>query len=221
MLNIENKKISGDFAKEFLQIYLSKGFGLMNKSEMEILLYHLLVKHKVLKNKCFDDSLDLEIPETKVRKLIYESELKYGIKDSEKRDYEFRLRIGECLQNAYFDKAGTHVQFAVESQYLRNYIYAKLRDNHKHADSSFNKDIVSVNYDALATLIKMTIPNKKEKEFIERLSKEYSIRINKDKSLDEVIRSVDKIAFGTIDRTSKIKTGIGIIKSIGGILAVI
>ena len=66
---------------EFLDVYLDKGFGVMNKTEIETLLYHVLKKNELLSGKCFDDSFALQITEAKARKLIYESQIKYGERD--------------------------------------------------------------------------------------------------------------------------------------------
>ncbi len=33
------------FAKEFEELYLGRGFGSMNKNELEVLFFHLLKKH--------------------------------------------------------------------------------------------------------------------------------------------------------------------------------
>ena len=55
---------------DFMGVYLDKGFGVMNKTEIETLMYHVFRQHKLLSGVCFDDSLALRIPEAKARKLI-------------------------------------------------------------------------------------------------------------------------------------------------------
>lgn len=87
---------------EILDVYLDKGFGVMNKTEIETLLFHVLRKNKLLTGKCFDDSFTLQITEAKARKLIYESQIKYGERDKNALLRHLRVSVGECLTRAYF-----------------------------------------------------------------------------------------------------------------------
>ena len=65
------------FADEFMEQYETRGFGSMTKNDFEVLVFNLLRKHGDLKGKTnFEISLELQIPETKVRRLAYESDLK-------------------------------------------------------------------------------------------------------------------------------------------------
>jgi hypothetical protein len=79
------------FADDFINVYLQNGFGMMNKSELEILIFHLLRNDDFCNQKSiFGISRVLHIPESKVRKLIYEADLRYGdISDSYVRDEFF------------------------------------------------------------------------------------------------------------------------------------
>lgn len=206
--------VTAEFAREFLQIYFKKGFGLMNKSEIEILMYHLLVKHQLLSNKCFDDSLELEISESKVRKLIYESQLKYGEHDLQNRELDFRKRLAVCLQNAHFDKEEKHIKFAIEDQYLRTYLHAKLRNNEMYADTSFNRDIVSVSSDAFQVLIKLIISNDARADFYAKLKRQCNIDTTELDSDDAKIEHITKYIFKTIEVVDGIKTGIELLKDI-------
>lgn len=200
--------VTSDFAKEFLLNYIGKGFGLMNKSEVEVLLYHLLVKHQLLSGKCFNDSLELEVSEAKVRKLLYESQLKYGEHDIDRRELDFRTRVAKCLQHAYFDKDNKHIKFAVEDQYLRTYLYAKLRDNAMHADTSFNRDIVSVSEKAFAVLIKLLIPNNQIPNFYNQLKDNFQIDATGIEGEDKKAELLTQYVFKTIEIANGVKTGI-------------
>ena len=62
---------------DFMNIYLDKGFGVMNKTDIETLMYYVFKKRKLLTGKCFDDSFMLHISEAKARRLIYEAQVKY------------------------------------------------------------------------------------------------------------------------------------------------
>lgn len=157
---LESKE-AGKILKEIMKVYLERGFGVMNKTEFETLLYYVFKKNELLTGKCFDDSLKLQITETKARKLIYESQIRY--EKREKDDFEAYLRksLGKHLKNAHFvkNKANNEIRFAIEDKYLRVALNAKLRECDYFADTSFNKDIVSLNKEAFEQMIKSLVPN--------------------------------------------------------------
>lgn len=156
--------------EDFMEIYLDKGFGVMNKTEIETLMYHVLKKHGLLTGKCFDDSLKLLIPEAKARKLIYESQVKYsGRNEDELTDY-LRTSVGGCLQHAFLSKNGKEIRFAIEDRYLRVALNAKLRANHYFADTSFNKDIISLDENAFREMVLLLVPNFQKEEVLARLN---------------------------------------------------
>lgn len=130
------------FAQYFLDEYIEqKGFGSMNKTDIEILVYHLLRKTSYLNVKKLNDaSLKLKIPMSKVKRLDYEAELRYGKTDEE----ELREKTIKCLMNAQFTTDNNHIKFAVQDQLLHNYITAKFYELNSFNDTSHNRDIISV-----------------------------------------------------------------------------
>ena len=89
-----------EILKDIMGVYFDKGFGIMNKTEIETLIYFAFKKHGLLTGKCFDDSQKLQITEAKARKLIYESQVKYEKRDKNALDAYLRKYIGECLTHA-------------------------------------------------------------------------------------------------------------------------
>lgn len=144
---------------EILDVYLDKGFGVMNKTEIETLLYHVLKKNDLLSGKCFDDSFALQITEAKARKLIYESQIKYGTTDKDELLLYLRKSVGECLTHAYFGRNNKEIKFAIEDKYLRVALHAQLRAHNFFADTSFNTDIVTMDENAFARMVTLLVPN--------------------------------------------------------------
>ena len=138
------------FAQEFIKIYMQNGFGMMNKSELETLIFHLLIKDEILSKKSiFEISRALHIPESKVRKLIYESDLRYGdISDSYVRN-----TFLACLHNANFQASNNKIEFPLEDKLVRSAIDDKLRSKGYFSDTSHNRDIFSIHLDAFIALI--------------------------------------------------------------------
>ena len=144
---------------EILNVYLDKGFGVMNKTEIEILLYHVLRTNGLLSGKCFDDSFALQITEAKARKLIYESQIKYSERDKDALLLHLRKSVGKCLTRAYFSNNNKTIKFAIEDKYLRIALSAYLREHDYFADTSFNTDIVSIDENAFAKIVPILVPN--------------------------------------------------------------
>lgn len=143
---------------DFMEVYMDKGFGVMNKTEIETLMYHVFRKHDLLTGKCFDDSFKLQIPEAKARKLIYESQVKYAGRNEDDLTAYLRTSVGKCLTHAFLSKNGKEIRFAIEDRYLRVALNAKLRANHYFADTSFNKDIISLDENAFREMILILVP---------------------------------------------------------------
>lgn len=142
----------------------------MNKTEIEILLYQAFRKHGLLEGKCFNDSLKLQIPEAKARKLIYESQVKYGNRNEDELGCYLRKSVGECLTHAFFVKNNKEVRFAVEDKYIRVALNAKLRANNYFADTSFNKDIISLDEEAFIKMVSLLVPNYQKDLVLEKLT---------------------------------------------------
>lgn len=203
--------LSPDRAKkllsDFMTIYFDKGFGLMNKIEIETLIYFVLRENMLLEGKCFNDSLKLKIPEAKVRKLIYESQVKYKNNNEETFDAHLRRTIGECLTYAYFVKNNTEIRFAIEDKYLRVALNAKLRANNYFADTSFNKDIISLDEGAFLKMITILVPNFQKEIVQEKLT---ALKIEEKDDINEYVSSFIK--------ESVKQVCIDGIKQIGGLL---
>lgn len=162
-MHIEENKFNDCF-KEFQEKALAK-FGAFNKNDYEVLLFHLFKEYGDLsKMSPFQISIDLKIPEAKVKRLIYESEIVYGSFEKEKILTEFL----DILLHSKFvaDDNGKKVTFAIQNKYLRSAIQSEFISLGYYADGSFNSDVVVVHYQALFALLQS---NKKFKFTSEQL----------------------------------------------------
>jgi hypothetical protein len=168
------KNLSDSDAKKMLEsffsVYFEKGFGVMNKTDIETLLYHVLKEGELLNGKCFDDSLALQISEAKARKLNYDSKVKYLYRNQEEVDVYLKKEIGRYLKNARFSSNGKEIIFAIEDKYLRVALNAKMRAEGDFSDSSFNKDIVSLDKDTFYEMISSLLSECEEKEIKKKLT---------------------------------------------------
>ena len=184
-------------------VYFDKGFGIMNKTEIETLIYFVLKKHGLLTGKCFDDSQKLQITEAKARKLIYESQVKYEKRDRDALDAYLRKYIGDCLVHATLVKNNKEISFAIEDKYIRIALNAKLRENHYFADTSFNKDIISLNEATFQRMVAILVPNYQREVVLEKLT---AVDIKENKDINEFVSSFIKEAMvqGSIEGIKQI-----------------
>lgn len=145
--------------------YLGKGFGSMNKNDFEVWIFHYLMKHQLQGMKNYEVSIYLRIPESKVKRLRYEAELKYAKADP----WDNYHRVCDLLQNVHFKKDGKSIQFTIEDLYLRKFLDSTLKAGGRFSDSSFNSEIVSIDYDDLEFFLRL-LPENNER--IDKLLKE-------------------------------------------------
>ena len=151
-----------EFAIEFISRYSKVGFGSMNKNDFEVMIYDLLKKYGNLSGKSnYDISLELQITESKVKKLSYEAELKYN----DHNDDTFKNDFFKILEKSRYKKDGCKVQFSVEDKFLRTSISAKLKSLGHFSDSSFNSEIISIDVESFIDLLDCVL-SKNEKECI-------------------------------------------------------
>lgn len=136
--------------------YLTRGFGSMNKNEFEVWIFNYLLSNRLKGKSNYDISIELRIPEQKVKRLKYEAGLKYGsLRDTE----AYASAFAALLSRAQLKKDGSCVQFVVEDLQLRKYLDSLLKKDGRFSNTSFNTEIVSIDADDLEFLMKTIWPN--------------------------------------------------------------
>src|SRR5690606_11702660 len=98
-INLTKKKHE-EFSREFLDKYLSRGFGNMPKREIDVLIFHLLIKSEALSTKSIHlKAMELRTTPAKVKSLMYESALRFPTSvDSFSEDY-FKEKLKDYFKN--------------------------------------------------------------------------------------------------------------------------
>lgn len=147
MINEENYQA---FSKFFLDKYFERGFGSMNKTDIEILLFHSLQQFGNIKDKSdFELCRLLKISESKVKRLRYESHIIYG----NQTDKDLKVRLYSYLSNARFLKDKGYIQFSIEDKFLRNWFYSKVKEINGFTDTSHNSEIVKISSKIFADVL--------------------------------------------------------------------
>ena len=129
---------------EIINKYLIRGFGSMNKNDFEVWIFHwLLFNHeKCIDRSDFFISQFLKIPESKVKRLRYEAELKYS--DSQPEDYREELiksfKKAKCQEGTIEGK----ITMSVPNKILRQYLSDILIEDGRFLDGSFYSNVVTM-----------------------------------------------------------------------------
>lgn len=148
--------------------YLDRGFGSMNKNDFEVWIFNYLLQNKLKGMSNYAISIELKMPETKVKRLKYEARLKYG--DTKDANI-YAEELESLLSKVQLKKNGTCVQFVVEDIQLRKYLDSLLKQDGRFSDTSFNTEIVSIDADDLEFLMRTIFRNKDWTEFEKKAKK--------------------------------------------------
>ena len=160
-------------------------FGSMNKNDYEVALFHLLLNNEFANKTDFGISVELRIPETKVKRLRYEESLIYNNKKVE----TYLEELGLMLVNRKYRVQHERILFAISDKSLRLFLNDYLMEDGRFADSSFNSNIVSLTADDLLFLLEKT--GNKNKEVIASITNDIE-ESKKDlpKTITEILKSL-------------------------------
>ena len=136
-------KNPADFAKEFLNKYCANGLGSLSKRDADVLVFHLLVQDGMynLPEDMFKACRELKLTETKVRNLYQESQLKHEQYD----EATAREKFVELISKSAIEHKGGRFILAVRDPLLKQYFEEWVASVGGFSDTSFNKNIVSIN----------------------------------------------------------------------------
>lgn len=170
---------------EFLSTYLKKGFGSMTKNDLEVWVFNELLKDPKKTNYSdYDFSVELRIPQTKVKRLRYEAGLVYNTKNAEEYNKEFLL----LLQKAKVKSTNAElIQFSMEDKGLYLYIDSILKKGGRFSDRSHNNEIMQISRNDLVYLLENCLITKEEQEDIIKKCKEIT---NQDIAFSEIMKKL-------------------------------
>ncbi|MBX9899845.1 MAG: hypothetical protein K2Y28_03590 [Burkholderiaceae bacterium] len=138
------------FEKDFLNNYLKLGLGSMPKSDIDALVMHLLDTYgldgspmAIYSNQTVSERL--KTPVTKIKKLRYESALKFG----ERIEDQARGRLLAALSKASLEPEGEKICLIIEDSLAKNWFQGQLKTYQHIYDYSFNTEIVKVSAEGL------------------------------------------------------------------------
>jgi hypothetical protein len=154
------------FKDDFLSNYLKFGLGSMPKSDVDALVMHLLDTYgldgssmAIYSNQTVSERL--KTPVAKIKKLRYESALKFGgqIEDQAKG------RLLAALSKASLEPDGQKICLIIEDSLAKNWLQGQLKIYQHIFDYSFNTEIVKVSSEGLFDVLEAVFDKDEIKKF--------------------------------------------------------
>lgn len=148
--------------KKIIESYLERGFGSMNKNDFEVYIFSWLIqKHSDYKNASDNEiSRKLKIPESKIKRLRYEAELRYGNNDTDVLWQKLRNYLS--IVN-YRKEEDNVLRFSISDKQVRLFLKDQLQAGNRFCDSYFSENIVVISVDDLLYLLDNGVVSKEEK----------------------------------------------------------
>lgn len=195
-----------DKGKEFLireiEKYFETGFGSLNKSDFEILLFHSLSQGEIANKTAYEVSRLLRIPVEKVKKLRYNADLKYE-DDEELARYQ---QLETILGKAVFYDNDDSISVSVPDKNVREFIQHILSQKGRSADYSNNEDIMILTYSDIENIYgNFPYANDELNKILSRAKK----TIDPDLTLSDLLTAIkNAVKKGNVDRDSIVGFGI-------------
>lgn len=148
-----------NFVEDLLEEYITKSFGTLSKRDLEVLLFHLLIKHGHFGKQInyFEISKTLRISESRVRNLYQDVQLRYNLYSDE----EAREHFIQIIEKNKFDKdSQDRYRFQIRDPLLRQYIEEWVESVNGIMDSSFSPTLVIISRDVFIDILQKFSPHK-------------------------------------------------------------
>ena len=162
--------------KKFIDRYIERGFGSMNKNDFEVEIFHYLLQTNYFEStKDYEISRQLRIPQSKVKRLKYESELKYPEKNQDEK-------VKEILDNAkiYFDREC--IVLSIEDELIRKHLDCEIKKHNSYSDLSFNTELLRLNFEDYIYLVEKFEGKNKVEETKKKLETWLNAKDDKEKA---------------------------------------
>jgi len=174
-----------------IQAYLNRGFGSMTKNDFEVWIFYQLLCGELRGKSNREISIALRIPDTKVKRLRYEADLKWGTPNDDKAYHDALVNV---ISKARLVKDRTQILLVIEDTALLKYLDAKMKNANVAWDKSFNSENIYIDFEQYETFCKEVLTNEYQDtvNFLKDKFEDQSTLAKffnkfKDKTYDEVI----------------------------------
>jgi hypothetical protein len=152
-----------NFGSKFIAKYLAGGFGTMTKTEIDILVYHLISESTNIKGKSnYKVANELLIPESKVKSLKLNAALKYNQANHKSVLANIVTRITEEMEKPEFESG--KVTITLENPVEQRELEYAIKSKGRNVEHGLNKELFKISPIALFELVVSNLENP-EQEF--------------------------------------------------------
>lgn len=160
MLNDEQNKA---FGEKFVERFLAHGFGTMTKSEIDILVFHLISESTEIKGESnYQVANKLRVTESKVKSLKLNSALRYNQANHKAVIANIVTRITEEMQKPEFESG--IVTITVENPIEQRELEHAIKTVGRNIEYGLNRELLKISPIALFELVVSNLENA-ENEF--------------------------------------------------------
>jgi hypothetical protein len=149
-LTLPSDKTAAAFAHAFVAEYLQPAFGARAKTEVDHLVFRLLVEAKAIDPSAapFELARLLNVPLTRAKSLVLNWQLRQGAVVTVLRE-----RLVEFLRRIRYHKDGEYIAVGIGDVMVREYFIAALQSLGTYPDRSFADELVRVPIDGFVAYI--------------------------------------------------------------------
>lgn len=154
---------SSKFGKNFIERYLAQGFGSMTKTEIDILVFHLLSESGEIMGKSnYHVANILQIPESKVKSLRLNAALRYKQANHKAVLANIVTRITAVMERPDFESG--HVTITIENPVERREFEHAVKSCGRTIEYGLNSELLKISPIALFEVVLSNLENA-EQEF--------------------------------------------------------
>ena len=131
--------------------YLQRGFGSMTKNDFEVWIFHQLLCGRLHGKTNREISIELRIPDSKVKRLRYEADLKWGSPNDESSYHDALVAV---VKKARLVKERKQILLVIEDTALLKYLDARMKSANVAWDKSFNSENIYIDFEQYETFCK-------------------------------------------------------------------
>jgi len=176
------------FTNEFLDSFLSLGFGSMNKKDVELITLKYIVNQHISENNgeldYFELSKALRITEPRLKSLVKDMQARYfyDVYDNG----EFKKRLVQILENKKFHIEGEKLKLSPNDPMFTQYMHKYAFKLNTFIDGSFNPEIIVLKIDDFLKIISLII--KDDTDYLELFNTKEHLDIIRNSDINNDIK---------------------------------
>jgi hypothetical protein len=157
------------FADELVSRALEPAFGALPKTELDLLVFQLLLKSGALRetSPIYETARALRVTPAKIRSLMFQIKLR----DPAATEDSLRAALAQQLSKLKFARDGEQVVFGIEDPLLQADVVARLKKLDVTPDFSFNRELLKIPLSAFVDLLDVVLDATQKREVIAGLNR--------------------------------------------------